>query len=124
MALVLSLVATMVMAVQERSREHGVLQTLGVRPARVFRLVVAESLLMCLAGGVLGTGLALAALAWSWLAVGAEGVTIAFRPSPQLALTGLGAAVGVGVLEHFRLCRGLISAVLEAVAAVVGGDAA
>ena len=98
-ALVLSLVATTtVMAVQDRVREHAVLQTLGVRPARVFRLVVAESLLMCLAGGVLGTGLALAVLAWSGLAVGAEGVTIAFRPSLQLAVTGLVAAVGVGLL--------------------------
>lgn len=97
-ALVLALVATTtVMAVQDRIREHAVLQTLGVRPARVFRLVVAESLLLCLAGGVLGTGLALAVLAGSGLAVGAEGVTIAFRPSWPLAALGIVVSLGVGL---------------------------
>lgn len=98
-ALVLSLVATTtVMSVQDRIREHAVLQTLGLRPARVFRLVVAESLLMCLLGGLLGTGLALAVLAWSGMAVGAEGVTIAFRPSWQLAAMGGVVSLIVGVL--------------------------
>jgi putative ABC transport system permease protein len=97
-ALVLSLVATTtVMSVQDRIREHAVLQTLGVRPARVFRLVVAESLLMCVVGGVLGTGLALSVLAWSGMAVGAEGVTIAFRPSWQLAAMGGVVSLFVGV---------------------------
>src|SRR5690606_9309329 len=38
--LVLSLVATTtLMSVQDRTQEHAVLQTLGVRPGRVFRLV-------------------------------------------------------------------------------------
>lgn len=97
--LVLSLVATTtVMAVQDRIQEHAVLQTLGVRPARVFRLVIAESLLMCLVGGIAGTTIALAVLAWSGLAVGAEGVTIAFRPSLELAISGVMVALGVGVL--------------------------
>lgn len=55
--LVLALVATTtVMSVQDRVKEHAVLQTLGVRPGRVFRLVMAESLILCFAGGVLGTG--------------------------------------------------------------------
>lgn len=97
--LVLALVATAtVMAVQDRVKEHAVLQTLGVRPARVFRLVVAESLLICLFGGLAGTAVALAILAWGGLAVGAEGVTIAFRPSLTLGLTGVGVAAVTGVL--------------------------
>ncbi len=96
--LVLSLVATTtVMSVQDRIQEHAVLQTLGVRPARVFRLVIAESLVMCFLGGVLGTSLALAILFWSGLAVGAEGVTIAFRPSLQLGLTGIVVSLFVGL---------------------------
>ncbi len=98
-ALVLSLVATTtVMSVQDRIGEHAVLQTLGLRPIRVFRLVIAESLLMCVIGGVLGTGLALAVLAWSGMAVGAEGVTIAFRPSWQLGATGAVLSMVIGVV--------------------------
>lgn len=98
-ALVLSLVATTtVMSVQDRIREHAVLQTLGLRPARVFGLIVIESALLCLAGGATGTLAAMAFLAWSGLAIGAEGVTIAFRPSLLLAVSGLIVSVGVGFI--------------------------
>ncbi|MBW3540074.1 MAG: ABC transporter permease [Planctomycetes bacterium] len=104
-ALVLSLVATTtVMSVQDRIREHAVLKTLGLRPARVFRLVIAESALTCAAGGIVGTAAALAVLGWSGLAVGAEGVTVAFRPS--VALAGLGTVVSLGT--------GLVAGVLPA----------
>ena len=97
--LVLTLVATTtVMAVQDRVKEHAVLQTLGVRPGRVFRLVVSESLLICLVGGLVGTLLALAVLAWGGLAVGAEGVTIAFQPSVSLGATGVAMAAVTGLL--------------------------
>lgn len=97
--LVLALVATTtVMAVQDRVREHAVLQTLGFTGGKVFALVLSESLIVSMAGGLLGVGLALAALAWSGLAVGTEGVTIAFSPSPHLALIGIAVSVGVGVL--------------------------
>jgi putative ABC transport system permease protein len=100
--LVLSLVATTtMMSVQDRIREHAVLQTLGVRPGRVFRLVIAESLLMCALGGAIGTAVALTVLAWSGMALGAEGVTIAFRPSWRLAASGAAVSVVVGVLAGF-----------------------
>lgn len=91
--LVLALVATTtVMAVQDRVREHAVLQTIGFSGPRIFGMVVAESLLVSLAGGALGVGLALGTLAWAGPAVGTEGVTIAFVPSAGLAGLGLGVA--------------------------------
>jgi putative ABC transport system permease protein len=97
--LVLALVATTtVMAVQDRIKEHAVLQTLGLRPGRIFRLVIAESMLQSLAGGALGIGAGLALLAWGGFAVGAEGVTIAFKPSLELALNGAIVSGIVGVL--------------------------
>ena len=99
LGLVLALVATTtVMAVQDRVREHAVLQTLGVRPGRLFRLVVAESTIQCLLGGAIGVGLAIAVLAYGGLAVGAEGVTIGFSPSWRLAGIGLGVALVLGVV--------------------------
>jgi putative ABC transport system permease protein len=54
--------------------------------------------LVCLVGGVAGTGLALAALGWGGLGVGVEGVTFAFRPSLALGLTGLGISALVGLV--------------------------
>ena len=118
--LVLGLVATTtVMSVQDRIKEHAVLQTIGLRPARVFRIIMAESLLLCVIGGLLGTMIAMSALAWGGFAVGAEGVTIAFRPSWQLGTLGLVVSVGVGllagVLPAFQAARTpIITALREA----------
>lgn len=97
--LVLALVATTtVMAVQDRIQEHAVLRTLGLRPGRVFRLILAESMLQSLAGGILGVGAGLLLLAWGRFAIAAEGVTIAFQPSLTLAATGILIATAVGLV--------------------------
>jgi putative ABC transport system permease protein len=96
--LVLALVATTtVMAVQDRLKEHAVLQTLGVRPLRIFRLVIAESVLQSLAGGAFGIGFGMFLLAWGGFAVGAEGVTIAFRPSVEMLVSGAVVSLAVGI---------------------------
>ena len=97
--LVLSLVATTtVMSVQDRIKEHAVLQTLGFRPLRVFRLVMIESTLLATLGGALGVIIAVSILAWTGMSVAAEGVAIAFRPSWDVALQGIIASVAVGLL--------------------------
>ncbi|QEG38419.1 ABC transporter permease [Roseimaritima ulvae] len=98
-ALVLSIVATTsVMSVQDRIQEYAVLQTIGMRPLGAMKLVLGESTLLCLIGGTLGTGLALTALALGGFAIGAEGATIAFRPSLSLAVQGAIASLGIGVV--------------------------
>lgn len=97
--LVLALVATTtVMSVQDRIKEHAVLQTLGIRPLRILRLVVGESMILSTLGGALGIGLGMAVLQWGGLCVAAEGVTIAFRPSLPLAWTGLAVSLCVGIV--------------------------
>ncbi|QDU93801.1 ABC transporter permease [Lignipirellula cremea] len=97
--LVLALVATTtVMSVQDRIKEHGVLQTIGLRPSRIFQLVVLESTLLSTVGGLLGIGVGFAVLAFSGLAVSAEGVSIAFRPTPDLLVVGTLVSIGVGLL--------------------------
>jgi putative ABC transport system permease protein len=96
--LVLALVATTtVMSVQDRVKEHAVLQTLGFTGARVFQLVVSESLILSVAGGLVGVGAAMLLLKVSHLSIGAEAVTIAFQPSWRLALTGMFISAVVGV---------------------------
>ncbi len=97
--LVLSLVATTtVMSVQDRIREYAVLQTIGVRPLTTMRLVLMESTLLCVVGGVCGTLLAMTALGLGGFAIGAEGATIAFRPTLGLAVSGTIVSVLVGIL--------------------------
>lgn len=97
--LVLTLVATTtVMSVQDRIKEHAVLQTIGFSGPRVFRLVLAESVCLSLAGGMIGVAAAMLMLKFSSLAVGAEAVTVAFTPSTRLAITGLIVSFVAGTL--------------------------
>lgn len=51
---------TLLLAVTERTREIGVFRAVGASPRDVFRLVLLEAVLICLAGGGLGLVLALA----------------------------------------------------------------
>ena len=97
--LVLALVATTtVMSVQDRIKEHSVLQTIGYSGNKVFQLVMAESVTLSMMGGMFGVIIAMIVLQWSSLSVGAEAVTIAFTPSFSLAVTGLGVALLTGLL--------------------------
>lgn len=97
--MVLGLVATTtVMGVQDRIREHAVLQTLGFTGWHLFAFVISESLLVSLIGGGVGTGAALAILQLSNFALGTEGILIAFLPSVALAVSGLMASAAVGLL--------------------------
>lgn len=97
--LVLALVATTtVMSVQDRTKEYAVLQTLGYSGQRVFLLVMTESVLLSLIGGMVGVTTAMLVLKFSSLAVGAEAVTIAFTPSLSLATTGMLVALATGLV--------------------------
>jgi putative ABC transport system permease protein len=97
--LVLSLVATTsVMSVQDRTKEHAVLQTIGFSGPQVFRLVLIESIVLSITGGILGVSAAMLVLDLSSLSVGAEAVAIAFTPSLRLAMIGILVAVVAGTL--------------------------
>ena len=97
--LVLALVATTtVMSVQDRVKEHAVLQTIGFSRSRVFVLVLAESVVLGVAGGAIGVGVAIIMLNFSNFAISAEAVSIALIPNLRLAVTGLFVALVTGVL--------------------------
>ncbi len=97
--LVLALVATTtVMSVQDRIREHAVLQVIGFSGPRVFGLVVLESALLSLAGGILGVSLAILTLHFSALSISAEAVSIAITPSIPVAITGIAVSLATGAM--------------------------
>lgn len=62
MALGFGLVNTLMMAVFERIREFGLLQALGMKPAAIVKLVLAESLMLLLLGLVAGNVLAVSTI--------------------------------------------------------------
>lgn len=113
-AVVLALTAnTVYVMVQDRVREHAVLQTLGFTAAHLFFIVIAESLLLSLSGGILGTGAAAGLLKFGHFGLGAEGVNISFLVSPFIIAAGLvvSAITGTGA--------GLLPAIEAAFAPIV-----
>lgn len=97
-ALVLALVAaTTAMSVQDRIAEHAVLQTIGFSGPQVSRLVLTESVLLSVVGGIAGVAAATLVLATSNLAVGAEAVTVAFSPSIHVAFYAMIVALFAGL---------------------------
>ena len=87
---------SVVMAAQDRVREHAVLQTLGFSGPRVFSLMLTESCLISLAGGILGTAACVAFLLWQPMSLSAEGVSIDFVPTSGLVASGLALSLVVG----------------------------
>ena len=61
---------TIAMAVRERTREMAILRTLGYTPGEILDMVLGESVLISLVGGVLGLGLGLSAGAKRWKPAG------------------------------------------------------
>jgi putative ABC transport system permease protein len=78
---------TMMQSVRERIPELAVLKTLGFGDAKVLRLVLAESLLLCVIAAVIGLGLSFAAL--PLIKVGLPGIEV----SPKAIPPGIGVAV-------------------------------
>ena len=86
---------TMAQAVRERTGELGVLKAIGFTNGQVMALVLAESCLLSLIGGVLGLGLA-------WLVISrgdpTSGLLPMFYLPPRDLLVGLGFSVGLGLI--------------------------
>lgn len=88
---------TLVSAVRERTKEIGVMKTLGFSGPRVLRMVLGESLLLSVLGAGLGIGvaaLALAGLSKSPLASNFGDLSM----SPLVALAGLALALTLGLV--------------------------
>lgn len=87
---------TMSQSVRERIAELAVLKTVGFRNSTVLGIVLTESILIMLIGGVLG-------LALGWIvAQGVAAAMAAFIPginvSPQILLTGIALMLAAGIL--------------------------
>ena len=99
LAAVLALVANaIVLGVQGRVAEHAVLQTLGFTGRGVAALIVAEGLVVALAGGLLGAAAAAALTRWGSFALSVEGQSVPITTDWRLLATGMLVCGAVGVL--------------------------
>jgi len=87
-----------VLGVQDRVREHAVLQTLGFRSGLIARLIVTEGLLMGVLGGGLGTVAAAAAVRFGGFSLSTVGLSINVSADAGLVAIGLVMSGAVGVI--------------------------
>jgi putative ABC transport system permease protein len=93
----LSVLSALVMAIQERTREIGILAAIGWSNARIMASIVLEGMLMCAIGCVLGVLLSFIA-AFAFPHLPAIGNLISFKPSVALITPILGAAFALCLL--------------------------
>lgn len=98
-AAVLAVIAnTVLIAVRSRVQELAVLAVLGYGPAATAVLVLAEGLLLGLAGGLVGIAGAAATLHLGGFSLTAEGLSVVFAPDAALLATALAATLALGLL--------------------------
>jgi len=99
LAAVLALVANaIVLSVQDRIKEHAVLQTLGFRSSLIARLIVSEGMLIGVLGGAIGTGIALSVVHFGNFSLSQEGLSIGVSASWSVLVWGLIISAGVGIV--------------------------
>jgi putative ABC transport system permease protein len=87
---------TMALTIRERTREIAVMKTLGFSGSRVLALVLGESVLLALLGGI--PGLALAALFTLALRENLSNFIPGFAMTPGIALLGLALMLALGAI--------------------------
>jgi putative ABC transport system permease protein len=93
------------MSVRERTREVGILRSLGLRREHILQILIGESVLVSLAGGAIGATLAVLLMATDRTMGGM--IPLAFRPSALAVAAAVSVVIGfVGaVLPSVRAAR-------------------
>ncbi|MEA2708844.1 MAG: putative transport system permease protein [Phycisphaerales bacterium] len=120
LAAVLALVANaIVLSVQDRIKEHAVLQTLGYTSSLIAKLIVAEGLLLGVVGGTMGAAAAIVVTMVGHFSIGADGLSINMTAGSGMLITSLiiSAALGVaaGLVPAWQASRREISQCFRAV---------
>jgi putative ABC transport system permease protein len=99
LAAVFALVANaIVLAVQDRVRDHAILQTLGFSSGLIARLIITEGLVMGLLGGGLGAIAAYVLVSQGRFSLTMEGLNVEIASDPSILFVGLIVSVLLGVV--------------------------
>jgi putative ABC transport system permease protein len=99
LAAVLALVGNaIVLSVQDRIKQHAVLQTLGYGGGLIAQLIVAEGLMLGLIGGVFGMAAALTAVHFGNISISSDGLSVHMTAGIRVVVIGLLASATLGVV--------------------------
>jgi len=108
----------MAMTARERVTEVAVFRTLGFQKSTILGLILGESVLLALVGGLVGVGIfagTAPALKSLLLSGPMAGFAEAFAASPGILFVGFGVAFGVGVVA------GIVPAISSAQRSITDG---
>ena len=109
----MGVVNTILMSVMERRQEIGILKAIGAMASDIFKLVWIETLILCVAGGLVGTGMALITaritdiLVRKLLPYAPSGSLVRIEPGLVLTTLGIVALVGLasGIYPSWKAGR-------------------
>lgn len=97
------------LSVQDRIKDHAVMQTLGYPESLITRLIVTESLLISLLGGIAGVAAASLVSSYGQFTFSVEGLSVMIEADIYTILTGMGICLiigaGAGLMPAFRAAR-------------------
>jgi putative ABC transport system permease protein len=111
LAAIVGVTNTVLVSVTQRTREIGVRRALGAPARRIVQEILAESLLLSIAGGTAG-----ALAAWSLLATLEYALDLPLHVAPQTLAIALAAAAGSGMIAAWYPARRAVA--LDVVAAI------
>lgn len=109
----MGVVNTILMSVMERRQEIGILKSMGAMASDIFKLIWLETLILCLTGGLVGTGMALVTakvtdiLVRKLLPYAPSGSLVRIEPGLVLATLGIVTLVGLasGIYPSWKAGR-------------------
>ena len=93
-----------VLSVQDRVRDHAIMQTLGYTESLIAKLIIGESLVLSVSGALIGLVAAAVVTSWANFSFSLEGLSIHMRATV--------ASVGVGLA--LSLLTGMIAGLVPA----------
>lgn len=87
-----------VLSVQERIKDHAIMQTLGYPNGLIASLIIAESTILSLTGGVLGVLIGLAVMHWGRFSLSVEGLSISVHTGAGVTALGLTLSALTGII--------------------------
>ena len=89
---------TILLTIRSKISEYAVLQTIGFNRKMIGWMILSEGMLLSFLGGIVGVVTGVVFLNQKSITIGNEGLALAFIPSQEVLLMGLGSSIILGVL--------------------------
>ena len=103
----IGIVNTMVMTVYERTKEIGVLKSIGWKPKRILLMIMGETLVLTTLSGIIGSVFGILISEIGVLLIGSDNFSLGFNPNTFILAFGITIFVGIvgGIYPAYKASR-------------------